>query len=140
MNIHSTKLWENPKIVLTILSKISKLDLTVIFGNPKIYVLKNKNKIVSFSVIKKRHGYKELKAVYTYPEFRKMGYMLKLLRYISKRHKGLYLFCNSNLECFYKKINFIKVDKKPTALAWRCTLYNTIINLFSKKELIVMKQ
>jgi len=139
MNIQSTKLWKHPQIVLTILSKISELDPTVIFGNPQVYILKNKNKIVSFAAIKQRLGYQELKAVYTYPTFRGRRYMPKLINHISKRHKHLYLICKNSLEEFYKGLKFKKTKERPIALILRCVLHNSTIKPFSKKELIVMK-
>lgn len=138
MNIHSTKLWENPQIICTILLNITKLDLTVIFGNPNLYLLKNKSEIRAFGIIKQRRNYQELKSIYTYPKFRNKGFMLKLIAKISKNNK-LYLVCTNNLESFYNKSKFKKTNEKPIALKWRCKLYNLFINPISKKNLIIMK-
>ena len=106
MKIEESRILCQPRVIWIIISEW--MDTLAILMNAKVYMLLKKNKLISICCVKNFGKVKELGVVITTKNYRKRGYMAKLLTNVLKQHGRLYLICMPHLEKYYKKFGFNK--------------------------------
>ncbi|MBD3304615.1 GNAT family N-acetyltransferase [Candidatus Woesearchaeota archaeon] len=139
MKIVESRILCQPRVIWLIITEW--MDTLAIFMNAKVYMLFDKNKLISICCIKNFGRVKELGIVITTKPFRRRGYMAKLLNNVLKKYSRLYLICLPHLEQYYEKFGFKKITRKkaPWPLK-RAELYNFFARLFDRDEIIYMKR
>jgi len=138
MKIEESRILCQPKVVWIIISEW--MDTLAIFMNAKVYMLFNKNNLISICCIKNFGKVKELGVVITTEKFRKRGYMAKLLKNVIKKYGRLYLICMPHLEHYYEKFGFKKTKSRPWPLQIRAGPYNFFAKIFGWDQIIYMKR
>ena len=128
MKIEESRILCQPKVIWLIISEW--MDTLAIFMNAKVYMLFDKNKLISICCIKNFGKVKELGVVITTKQYRKRGYMAKLLKNVIKKYGRLYLICMPHLEQYYAKFGFKKIKTAPWQLSYRAGLYNFFAKVF----------
>ena len=138
MKIEESRILYQPRVIWLIISEW--MDTLAIFMNSRVYMLVDKNKLISICCIKNFGKVKELGVVITTKKFRKKGYMAKLLNQVLKYYGSLYLICLKQLENYYKKFGFKTIRKAPWPLRIRAGPYNFFANLFGWEKIVYMKR
>lgn len=140
MRIRATTFWKNPSLIGTLLSNLFILDPSVLLKKHTLYLLEDKKRVYGFIALKYHSSaVVERGSLYVYPHHRKRGYGKKLMRYVIKNHKNLYVLCKSEDKKLKEKQGFHIIPKAPFSLAWRRSAYNLFLQPFTRKEMIVMK-
>lgn len=136
MNIYKSHVWNQPKIIPTILRNIPVLDPLVMLYNSKLFYIKENEEIISFVTIKENFGFIELGTVFTYPKFRKNDHMRKLLHQVLDKYPNIVVLCRRKSCTFYSKFGF----KEKSDCGWWVSLRKGISNTFLGSEVISMKR
>ena len=140
MKIEKTRVWNEKKVVWTILKETPTLDPLVLIKNSDLYTIKKEGEIVSFLTIKNVGKHIALGTVYTFPDYRKKGFMKSLIKKVLRNRNEIYLICYSEKNSFYRKFGFVLQDKSPWSFRIKKFLGNIFIAPYSGKKLIVMKR
>ncbi len=116
------------------------MDTLAFLMNAKVYMLLDRNKLISICCIKDFGKIIELGVVITTKKQRGKGRMGKLLNHVLKKYGTLYLICLCNLEGYYKKFGFKKIKKAPWQLSLRAGVYNFFAKLFGREQIVYMKR
>lgn len=140
MRIIRTHLWKHPQVILTILNPLNKLDPLVILSNAELFILVDKN-IVGFAAVKHYNSkIREIKSVYTYPQYRSKGYAKKLISHVSKRYPNIYLVCRAPLVTYYEKLGFKQALKSPKQISSKVKLWNLFFGSFHSLQALILKK
>ncbi len=140
MEIKQSRVLKHPKIIKTILKNCNVLDPLVIFYNSPLYYLQDNKKYVAFLTIKEACNRTELGTVYTFPEFRKRGFMRRLCAKVCKKHDTICLLCDKDTAPFYKKLGFSTCKSCGWWFTFRIYFFNYILRPFFGYTLICMKK
>lgn len=139
MRLNKSHLWSEPRIIVALVRNLFVLDPTVLLGNPIMYYLEHKGKLVSFVAIKSYRSAYELNSVYTFPGYRGNNYMSTLMKYAVKQHPTLVLICMPRLQSFYEQFGFKKTQSGPAFLRFEQRFANFFIPI-KRARLIMMKR
>lgn len=133
MQIKETNVWKDFEFIWLIIKE--RLDPWSIFKNSKVFALYNKGELVSFCTVKKWKTSVELGTVVTKKAYRGKGYAEKVIKYFLKEYPHSYVTCLANLENFYRKFGYKKVERAPYPIYHRIKFFN----LFGKKYIIMKR-
>ena len=133
MQIKETKVWNDFEFIWLIIKE--RLDPWSIFKNSKVYALYDRDKLVSFCTVKDWKTSVELGTVVTKKVYRGKGYAGKVIKYFLKKYPASYVTCLADLESFYRKFGYKKVERAPYPIYQRIKFFN----LFGKKYIIMKR-
>ncbi|MEK6858526.1 MAG: GNAT family N-acetyltransferase [Nanoarchaeota archaeon] len=141
MRIRATTFWKKPRLICTLLSHLVTLDPTILFKRHELYVLEDRKKVYGFIALKYHsNALVERGSLYVYPHHRNKGYGKKLMKYVIKNHKNVYVLCKSEDKKLKEKQGFQLVKKAPFPLAWRRAFYNNYLRPLTGQTIIAMKK
>ena len=138
MKISESRVLYQPKVMWLIWSEW--MDTLAFLMNAKVYLLLDRNKLISICCIKDFGRIIELGVVITALKYRGKGHMSRLLKHVLKHYGTLYLICLPNLEHYYERFGFKKIKKAPWQLSFRAKTYNFFARIFRWDRIIYMKR
>lgn len=133
MEVKKTKALKNGKFIGLVIKE--KLDISSLVKNALLYILYDNCEPVSFCTVKEWKTCLELGTVVTPKKLRKKGYSSRLLMEVLKNYDKIYLICEKDLENFYNRFDFEKVENLPSPISIR----KDLANLFSDKYIAMMR-
>ncbi len=137
--IYTSCIWKQPSIAREILRNFPTLDPLAILFNSKVYFVKEENSIISFVTVKKFFKTYELGTAYTYPKFRKKGYISDMVSHVLEKYDQLSLLCKPNLVSFCKELGFYECSQCDMIINIRRTLYNLFLAPLTGSTITSMK-
>lgn len=134
-----SRLWQYPSVVLNILRHPFQQEVDTLLSNERVFLHCIGDATTSYCVLAERRGYRHLKDVFTFEEFRGRGYATLLLtEALADADKPVYVMCRRPLVPFYARLGFAPADRPPPALAWRAKLLTAVFRLLTGRVYVVM--
>jgi len=125
-------------VVSVIIRNFPNLDPLAVLFNAELYYVGDK-RIISFLSVKHYFDILELGPMYTFPEYRKQGYMDTLLNSVLRKYPGMTVVCRRELASFYHKYGFVEFPGS-TLQRVRKFLFSLFFRPFTGYSLISMKR
>ena len=137
MQIIETRPWKKIGFIALVFKEF--LDPWPIIKNSPLFILYNKKEEVSFCTIKNWGNSVELGTVVTKKKYRGKGYSTKLINYVIKGYKEVYVVCAPKLINFYSKFGFKQIKDAPYPIKQRVKFANLFARLFGKNYIIMKR-